>query len=95
MNNLLDTKLLKDCNISELISYNKYNQNKEIMLDRNGNFLEKYQGVDVPDPNSSDIHNHAFMGTIIDILESRGTAIIEDQCGDVFEIETERLVIND
>ena len=65
------------------------------MLDRNGNLLEKYQGVDVPDPINSDMHNHAFMGTVIDVLEDRGSAIIEDQCGDVFEIEAERLVIND
>lgn len=65
------------------------------MLDKTGNLLEKYQGVDVPDPSSSDIHNHAFMGTVIDVLEDRGTAIVEDQCGDVFEIEGERLVIND
>ncbi len=65
------------------------------MIDRNGNLLEKYQGVDVPEPNASDIHNHSFMGTVIDVLEDRGTAIVEDQCGDVFEIETDRLVIND
>jgi len=63
------------------------------MLDRNGNLLEKYQGVNVPDPNNSDIHNHAFMGTVIDVLEDRGTAIVEDQCGDVFEIEGDRLKI--
>jgi hypothetical protein len=65
------------------------------MLDKTGNLLEKYQSVEVPDPNSSDIHNNSFVGTVIDVLENRGTAIVEDQCGDVFEIEAERLVIQD
>ena len=65
------------------------------MLDKHGNLLEKHQGVEVPDPNSSDMHQHSFVGTVIDVLEDRGTAIVEDQCSDVFEIETERLVIRD
>ena len=65
------------------------------MVDKNGNFLEKYQEVEVPEPNGSDIHNHSFFGTIIDVLEDRGTAIIEDNCGDAFEIEFDRLVIQE
>jgi len=65
------------------------------MLDRNGNLLEVGQDVNVPDPNGSDIHNHSFIGYVNDILEDRGTAIIEDQCSDFFEIEAERLVIRE
>ncbi len=63
------------------------------MLDRNGFLLEVGQDVNVPDPNDSDIHNHSFIGYVIDILEDRGTAIVEDQCSDFFEIETDRLEI--
>ena len=64
------------------------------MVDKHGNYLEKYQDVIVPEPNSTDIHNNGFIGTVIDVLESRGTAIVEDNCGEVFEVETDRLVIN-
>ena len=65
------------------------------MIDLKCNLLEKGQQVNVPEPNSSDMHHHAFIGTIIDILEDRGTAIVEDQCGDVFEVEGDRLEINE
>ena len=67
------------------------------MVDRHGNFLEKYQQVEVPNPKSdkTDLHQHSFVGTVIDVLESRGTAIVEDQCSDVFEIEANRLIIQD
>jgi hypothetical protein len=45
--------------------------------------------VEVPEPNDTDIHNHSFVGTII---EFRGeNAIVEDGEGDCFEIETDRL----
>jgi len=63
------------------------------MLDKNGNLLEIGQDVTVPDPNGKDIHIYSFVGYVNDILEDRGTAIIEDQCSDFFEIEAERLVI--
>lgn len=63
------------------------------MLDKKGFLLEVGQDVNVPDPNDSDIHNHAFIGYVNDILEDRGTAIIEDGDSDFFEIETERLEI--
>ena len=65
------------------------------MVDKHGNLLEKYQDVIVPEPNKTDIHNNAFIGTVIDVLESRGTAIVEDQCGEVFEVETDRLEVNE
>jgi len=65
------------------------------MFDKTGKFLEKGQDVLVPDPNSTDIHNHSFVGYVVDILESRGTVIVEDQCSNFFEIEPERLVIQE
>ena len=65
------------------------------MLDRKGNLLEAGQEVNVPDPNDSDIHHHSFIGHVTDVLEDRGTAIIEDQDSDFYEIETDRLEIRD
>jgi len=62
------------------------------MLDKHGNLLEKFQTVQVPEPNKNDLHRNAFVGTVIDVLENRGTVIVEDQCQDVFEIEVERVV---
>ena len=47
--------------------------------------------VEVPDPNDSDIHNHSFVGTIIDFRN--GNAVVEDGDGDCFEIEVERLTL--
>jgi hypothetical protein len=75
--------------LNVLLNHLKYN----IMLDKKGFLLEIGQDVNVPDPNDSDIHNHSFIGYVNDILEDRGTAIIEDQDSDFFEIETERLEI--
>ena len=65
------------------------------MLDKTGKLLEAGQDVLVPNPDSSDIHNHSFVGYVADVLEDRGTVIVEDQCSDFFEIEAERLVIKE
>jgi hypothetical protein len=45
--------------------------------------------VEVPDPNDSDIHNHSFVGTLIDIKGDLG--VVEDGEGNCFDIELERL----
>ena len=47
--------------------------------------------VEVPDPNDSDIHNHSFVGTIVNFRN--GNAVVEDGDGDCFEIEIERLTL--
>ena len=65
------------------------------MLDKTGRLLEVGQDVLVPNPNSSDIHNYSFVGYVNDILESRGTVIVEDGDSDFFEIEADRLVIRE
>lgn len=46
----------------------------------------------VPEPNSTDIHNHSFTGIVIGIRN--GYAQVQDADGDVFEIEPERLLSN-
>ena len=47
--------------------------------------------VEVPDPDETDIHNHSFVGTIIDFRN--GNAVVEDGDGECFEIEVERLTL--
>jgi hypothetical protein len=63
------------------------------MLDKTGRYLEVGQDVLVPDPNDSDIHTHSFVGYVNDILEDRGTVIVEDGDSDFFEIEADRVFI--
>lgn len=61
------------------------------MTDTRGNLLEIRDTVNVPYPTGSDRHKRSFVGTVHDILEDRGTAIIEDIDGDFFEIDSNRL----
>ena len=63
------------------------------MLEQTGTVLEKYQEVEVGEPRSTDIHNHSFIGTVIDVLESRGTVVVEDQCGDAFEVDADNVAV--
>jgi len=65
------------------------------MLEKTGTVLEKFQTVEVGEPRKSDMHQHSFVGTIIDILESRGTVIVEDQCGNPFEVEADNVEVRD
>ena len=53
------------------------------------NIVREYDQVEVPDPNDSDIHNHSFVGTVIDIVDCIAT--VEDGDGDCFDIEVWRL----
>jgi hypothetical protein len=63
------------------------------MLEKTGTVLEKFQSVEVGEPRRSDLHNHSFIGTIIDVLESRGTVIVEDQCGEAFEVDADNVEV--
>ena len=63
------------------------------MLEKTGTVLEKFQQVEVGDPKGTDLHNHAFVGTVIDVLESRGTVVVEDQCGDPFEVDADNVQV--
>ena len=65
------------------------------MFDKNGNVIEPGDEVLVPDPNSSDIHHHSFVGTVVDVLVERGSAIVEDQDSGFFEIECDRLAVEE
>jgi hypothetical protein len=63
------------------------------MLEKTGTVLEKYQQVEVGEPRKSDMHQHSFIGTVIDVLESRGTVIVEDQCTEAFEVDADNVEV--
>jgi hypothetical protein len=65
------------------------------MLEKTGTVLEKYQEVEVGEPTRGDRHNHSFIGTVIDVLESRGTVVVEDQCGESFEVDADNVEIRE
>ena len=65
------------------------------MLEKTGTVLEKFQTVEVGEPTRTDIHQHSFVGTIIDVLESRGTVVVEDQCGDAFEVDADNVEVRE
>jgi len=62
--------------------------------------MEKFNVNDyvfVPDPNEKlgDLHKHHFIGRIINIDPEKKTCFIKDQEGDVFEIELERIFLEE
>lgn len=65
------------------------------MLEKTGTVLEKFQTVEVGNPKKSDIHNHSFVGVVIDVLESRGTVIVEDQCNEAFEVDADNVEVRE
>lgn len=65
------------------------------MLEKTGTVLEKFQTVEVGEPRKSDMHQHSFVGTIIDVLESRGTVIVEDMCGEAFEVDADNVEVQE
>ncbi|MDZ7785973.1 MAG: hypothetical protein U5L95_02520 [Candidatus Saccharibacteria bacterium] len=67
------------------------------MLEKTGTLLEEFQTVEVGAPRKSDMHNHSFVGIIVKdgILESRGTVIVEDQCGEAFEVDADNVEVRE
>ena len=63
------------------------------MKDINNTVIKIGQTVLVPDPNNDDIHNHSFVGTVEQFRGEYVTVI--DGEGDCFDIEPERLEIQD
>lgn len=62
------------------------------MKDIKGNEIEIGMNVEVPYPNETDdIHNHSFVGTAI--RYHGDYIVVEDQDGDCFDIEPERLTV--
>ena len=61
--------------------------------DKNDNTIFNGDIVITPEPNDSDIHEHSFRGIVIDIY-TNGNCVIEDSDGDCFEIEGNRLELD-
>ena len=55
------------------------------------NTLKKNQSVIVKDPNTNDLWNHSFSGTIIKV--SKNSCVVEDQDGDCFEVSKDQLEV--
>ena len=62
-------------------------------IDKNGNQIGIDDDVIVPDPNDTDIHAHSFTGMVIEIKEN-GIVIVQDSEWDCFEIEGNRLELD-
>lgn len=60
-----------------------------ITFAQENDIIEEYDTVEVPDPYETDIHNHSFVGVVVDIRG--GIATVDDGDGDYFDIETWRL----
>lgn len=66
-------------------------------FDSEGNVFEPIEigdVVNVPDPDPTDLHQHAFSGTVKGFREN-GNAIVEDQESNSFEIEVKRLTLDE
>ena len=62
----------------------------ETLTNNRGIVFEIYDTVEVPEPNSDDLYNHSFRGTIIGFRDE--FALVEDMEENVFDIEIDRLI---
>ena len=65
--------------------------NDSFYLDMNGTAIEAFDEVEVPEPNDSDIHNHAFTG-MVDSFRN-GHVVVTDMDCNIYELEPERLEV--
>lgn len=63
------------------------------MKDKNGIIIKEGQEVLVPEPNDTDIHNNEFVGYVK--CFRNGNVVVVDGEDDAFEIEPERLEVQD
>jgi len=63
-----------------------------IITDKNGMELFKGDEVIMPDPNDTDLHQHSFQGTVLEIQDDDIISVV-DQDNDVFDIEANRVEI--
>ena len=66
-------------------------QNKNQLTDSNEILIDLLETVLVPAPMPSDLYKKSFIGTVVGFLESYVT--VEDQDGNCFDIEPDRLTI--
>ncbi len=69
------------------------NMNNHLGFDKNGVKIFEGATVNVPDPNQDDIHEHAFQGTVSGRHEQ--WISVEDQEGEFYDIEEERLEVQE
>lgn len=62
------------------------------MTDKNGKKISKGDNVQVDDPKSTDIHNHAFQGTVVGI-DPDGTVVVADQEDECFAVDADSVEV--
>lgn len=60
-------------------------------LDMNGTAIEAFDEVEAPEPNDTDIHNHAFTG-MVDGFRNGNVVVVDGDCN-FYEFEPERLEV--
>jgi hypothetical protein len=84
MNNLIASNVLE---FQPQIFVSDIDTTNIIILPQLG--FEIGEEVEVPDPDDTDIHNHSFVGTIVDFRN--GYAVVDDGDCNCFDIELDRL----
>lgn len=51
------------------------------------------QSAQVGEPRSDDLHNHSFQGTIVGVRDSGLLVSVEDQDGDVFDVDLDNITL--
>jgi len=67
----------------------------ECLKDRNGKDVHIGDDVDMPYPESSDLHQNEFTGRIKDLYVKKGTVCVVDQDDECFEIEASRVELSE
>jgi hypothetical protein len=51
--------------------------------------------VTVSEPRENDLHNHSFQGTVVDIRDNGLIVSVEDQDGDVFDLDLDQITVEE
>lgn len=49
------------------------------------------QNVIVGEPKENDLHNHSFLGTVVGLKDKGKIVSVEDQDGDVFDVDRDQV----
>ena len=66
------------------------------LFDKEGFVITLGDDAEMPEPNkTTDSHQHSFIGTVVGINEETELVAVEDQDGDCFEIEPNRISLKE
>lgn len=67
----------------------------ECLRDKNDKLVHIGDQVIMPEPNETDMHQHSFVGRIDDLYNKKGTICVVDQDDECFEIEANRVLLDE